>query len=165
MKKENHIKQIFLKFAVPCAFIIHQRGKIDDEMLADLELAAMGKKKIPRKILEKIFWKAFERIDLVAKEMNLKRWDESVIREYFLHRHNDFIENGYDSYKNAPASLKELCKVQEGTVVELQKKFGIAKLPNGKIRTFIPIFIPDIKIGDKILLHYGYVVERVASEN
>ena len=73
---------LFLKYAFPCAFIIKQRGEISDFEHQILEDAAINNKVLERKLLEKVFFRAFERINKVAEEKNKDKWDIEIIREY-----------------------------------------------------------------------------------
>ena len=112
-------------------------------------------------LLEKVYFRAFERIDDVAHDLGKERWDPVVIREYFIHRHNALIEEGDGEYARAPQTLKDLCRVERATVVDMKDGFSVAKIENGKTRTIITPFLPDLFVGEEIYIHYGYAVERV----
>ena len=159
MNKDLTPEQLFLRYAVPCAFVLRQRGDVEDEMVAKLEMAAMGEEVVERDTIEKIFSAAFRRIDKVAKEMGKDRWDTEVIREYFLNRHNQFIAEGDGEYARAPQTLKDLCRVERAKVVSKHGSFYIVNLKDGKTRTVIPPFVHGAEVGDEIIIHYGYGVE------
>ncbi len=152
---------LFLKYAFPCAFIIKQRGEIDSKTFKTLEDAAVNNNVLDRSLLEKIFFRAFERIDKVAVEMKRHRWDAEVIREYFVKRHNEIIDNGMYSYAAAPESLKDLCKVHVATVKRISGKYLVVGYGDERTRPVMGNLVRGVKEGDKVTIHYGYAVEKV----
>ena len=154
MRVENY----FLRYAFPCAFIIKQRGEISQEEYDKLLDTAINNKSVEREELEKIFFRAFKYINELAKEKNRAKWDFSIIKEYFLKRHNELIEQGRDMYKNAPKTLRDLSKVNEAEIIN--KKSNILEVKfNNKKRFVSNVFVPEAKIGDKVRIHYGFAVE------
>ena len=151
---------LFLKYAFPCAFIIRQRKEISDEEFNTLKDAAINNKVLQREFLEKIFFRAFERIKKVGEEMNKEMWDVEVIKEYFLVKHNEIINGGMYSYANSPESLKNLCKVHKAKVINIKEDILIVEY-NGKTRPVMKDFIPDAQIGDTVTIHYGYAIEKL----
>ncbi|MBL7054603.1 hypothetical protein ISS05_02510 [Candidatus Woesearchaeota archaeon] len=156
MRVENY----FLRYAFPCAFILKQRGEINQKKYDWLFDIAVNNKYIKKEELEKIFFRAFNYIDELAKEKNKGRWDFEIIKEYFLKRHNEIIEQGRDMYKDAPETLKELSKVIEAEITD--KKEDILEIRfNNKKRFVSNIFVPEAKIKDKVRVHYGFAVEII----
>lgn len=151
---------LFLKYAFPCSFIIMQRNEITQEEFNMLENAAKHDKVIPREILERVYKRAFEKIKIVAKEMNKDHWDIEVIKEYFVKRHNDMIDKGMFDYGKAPATLKKLCKIHKATVLEVKDDMLIVSYPEGK-RVVMNHFVKDAKVGDIVTIHYGYAIEKL----
>ena len=154
------VEQLFLRYAVPCAFIICQRGEISEDQRLRLEEAALGKVKIERKEIEKVFWRAFNRIDELAHKMKKERWHLLVIREYFLQYHNQLIDQKKDSYAKAPRTLRELCKVEKARIKEKKGEYYLVELADGRKRAVTCSFVPDAQVGDAVIVHYGYAVER-----
>ncbi len=150
----------FLKYAYPCAFIILQRKEITEKELEELEYAAVNEIALPREKLEKIFFRAFKRISQLAEELNKNKWDLEVIKEYFLNRHTELVEQGFEMESNIPKTLKELCKIHKAKVVERKKNLLVVKY-NGRTRTVMNILTPSVRIGDTVTIHYGYAVEIV----
>lgn len=157
MKAESY----FLRYAYPCAFIIRERNEIDDKTMEMLEKAAIEKKILGRKFLEKVFHNAFKRIEILAKEMGKDKWDFEVIKKYFRERHNEEIDNKIDYYANAPESLRELSKVSEARIVDKRPGFFVVQYEN-KTRTVSDVFVPDAEKGDNITIHYGFAVEKLS---
>ena len=108
----------FLKYAFPCSFIIKERRQIDEKTFHLLRDAALNNKAPDKPLLEKVYFRAFEKIKMVSKEMKKDKWDLAVLREYFLKRHNRIIDNGMFAYKNAPESQKRLCKIHIAEIAE-----------------------------------------------
>ena len=154
------VESFFLKYAFPCSFILQQRGEISEEQFEELESAAAGNRPLPRELLEKIYHRAFERISKLALEMGRGKWDISVIKEYFIVRHNTLIEQGMYSYAEAPEKLKELCKVLEARVVRLDRNVAVVEY-SGKKRPVMTELVPELKEGDYVRIHYGYAVEKL----
>jgi len=152
---------LFLKYAFPCAFIIKQRAEISDFEHQILEDAAINNKVLERKFLEKIFFRAFERIEKLAKELNKDKWDYEVIKEYFTDRHNSIIDEGMYSYAKAPESLKNLCKVHKAEIIQIKDDSLIVKYNKEKLRPVIKSLVKNVKIGDFVTIHYGYAVEKL----
>ena len=152
---------LFLKYAFPCAFIIKQRGEINEFEHQILEDAAINNKVLERRLLEKVFFRAFERINKVAKELNKDKWDSEVIKEYFINKHNSIIDEGMYSYAEAPESLKNLCKVHKAKVIKTKNNFLIVEYDNKKTRAASKDLVKNVKIGDYVTIHYGYAVEKL----
>ena len=152
---------LFLKYAFPCAFVIRQRGEINEEEFKRLEEAAIHNKVLPREMLERIFFRAFERIKIVAQSMKRDIWDAEVIRAYFVKKHNAIIDEGMYSYATAPPSLKDLCKVHKATVKDIKDDILIVEYGTGKRRPVMKSLVPNAKKGDKVTIHYGYAIEQV----
>ncbi len=106
----------FLKYAFPCAFIIREKEEINENKLKELETAAINNIPLTRTELEKIFYRAFEKIERFAKETNRNKWDINLIRNYFLKQHNKEIEEGKGFYATAPPTIKELSKAKQSKV-------------------------------------------------
>ena len=152
---------LFLKYAFPCAFVIKQRGEIDNKTFKTLEDAAINNTVLSHSLLEKIFFRAFERIGNVAKEMKRHRWDAEVIREYFVRRHNEIIDKGMYSYAKAPESLKDLCRVHVATVKSVSGNYLVVGYGDERTRPVMSDLVRGIKEGEKVTIHYGYAVEKV----
>ena len=147
----------FLRYAFPCSHIICKiRKEISDEEYKKMERAAAEGKVLGREYLEKVFFRAFERIEKIAKEMKKDKWDKEVIEEYFVRRHNFFV----DASDN-PESFKELCRIHRANVSDVKGKELIVEYENGKKRTVKNNYVPNVKVGDKVMIHYFYAVEKV----
>lgn len=151
----------FLKYAYPCSFIIKQRGEIDEKEMEELRQAAIKSLPLPKEKLEKIFFRAFQKISPIAKRMKKDVWDIEVLREYFINQHNNIIEKGMYAYAQAPQTLKNLCKVHKAKVIEKNEDALIVEYGEGKIRPVLNELVPQAKVGDIVTIHYGYAVEKL----
>ena len=148
----------FLKFAFPCAFIAKQRGEITEEEHELLQKAAISGDALDRRLLERIFHNAFDKIKIIAEKSGKDRWDIDVIKDYFYTEHNRFLCAG--KYIELPGTLRELCKVHEAVVKEKREDVLIVEY-KGKRRPVMDHLVPEAKVGDKVRIHYGYAVEKV----
>ncbi len=154
---------LFVKYAFPCAFIIRQRGEISEEELSQLENAALHSKKLDRAFLERIFFRAFRRIEKLAVEMKKNKWDFEVIHDYFVSRHNELIKNGMETYEKAPASLRNLCMVHRAKIKEIRGNILVVQYgKENKLRPVVGEMISNPKVGEFVTIHYGYAVEKVS---
>src|SRR3989344_6905514 len=153
-------EMFFLRYAFPCAFIIFQRKEITKRELTELENAAVNNVVLPKEKLEKIFHRAFNRIKPIAVEMNKDRWNIEVIKEYFLNRHTELAEQGFEMTKKVPRTLKELCKIHKAVITDKKRSLLVVKF-NKSTRTVLNSLVPNAKIGDLVNIHYGYAVEIV----
>jgi hypothetical protein len=145
----------FLRYAFPCIFVKKLRGEITNEEIAELERVVVNSEDVDRKLLEEVFAVASEQLDKIALELGKEKWSMEVLKEYFLVRHNDFV----DTREGLPGkTLKELCKIREGEIVE---DFGeIVKVKYGeRYRNVSKDFFPSVKVGDNVRIHYAYIVE------
>jgi hypothetical protein len=149
----------FLRYAFPCTYVIKQRGDITQKTFDILEKAVMKSGKVDRALLESVYKKAFERLRNLAIEMKKDYWSIDVLKEYFRNKHNSLIMIGDGNYAHAPESLKEMCKVQKAVIVEKKEGFLVVKYNKDKTRVVGSIFLPNARIGDRVLIHHGFAVE------
>jgi len=154
MEAENY----FLRYAFPCSFIVLERGEITEEEFQTLKEAAVNGRALEKSFLERVYFRAFQKIEKVAKELGKDKWNPEVLEHYFRVRHNQMIDEGMYSYKEAPQALKELCKIREGKVVRVEKGYAVVEYPGGK-RPVITELVPELNVGNQVVIHYGYVVE------
>jgi hydrogenase maturation factor len=155
----------FLKYAFPCAFIKLQQGKITKRQYESLHLAALRKKKVLKSTLEKFFPLALGHIKMIAKRMKVDEWSIEAIREYFWEKHDDVIEAGEGYYGDAPKALCDLCRVEPAEVVRKGGNWAVVKFANNRKRSVLSELVPKLKTGDRVIVHYGYIVEKLDKIN
>lgn len=111
--------------------------------------------------MERAFWRAFERIEKIAQELGKDKWDQFVIEEYFVGRHNAVLDGS-----DYPEAFKEMCKVYEGEVVRLDGTGEVvvryvSEQGGEKQRRVKKDYLPDLDVGDRVRIHWMYAVERL----
>lgn len=158
--EEKQALQYFMRYAFPCAFIKLQQGKMSELVYKKMHKAALGKIQPDREMVEKYFILASGHIKSIARDKGVADWSTEAVREYFWKCHDDVIEAGEGYYANAPEFLCELCRVRKGKIVKLEGNGAVVKFAGGK-RSVLTELVPDLTIGDKVMIHYGYVVEKL----
>ncbi len=152
------VEHYFLRYSFPCSFIIKGMGEIDENTFEKLRDCAVNLKPISREELEKIFFRAFEKI----KKYYDDPWKKEIIEDYFKNKHNGEIERGEGYYHEAPVMIRKLSKVHKARILDKKLNTFLVKYPEGNRRVFND-FVPEAKIGDQVFIHFGYAVE-MASE-
>lgn len=152
----------FIKYAYPCAHIlVTVRGDVSEEEYEKMKDAAINNKVMDREYLEKVFFRAFDRISKIAEEMGKDKWDVEVIREYFCVRHNNVLMGS-----DYPESFKEMCRTYQADVIEILDSGEViveyeSELGGKKKRRVSKEYLPDLKLGDRVWIHWQYAVEKV----
>jgi hypothetical protein len=142
----------FLRYSFPCArVLVDVRKTITEKDWEKLKQAVETDTPVDRAYLEKIFPLAIQRI----KKINPDPWSVETIREYFWNRHEEEISN------DLPPMIKRLCVVKKAKLVKQIKDVFKADLGSDDIR-YVQALYPDAKVGDTVMVHYGYAVELVS---
>ncbi|MBT7903231.1 hypothetical protein HN587_05190 [Candidatus Woesearchaeota archaeon] len=163
------VEHYFLKYAFPCAFVLVQQGKITEEKRLALETALLNKTPLDKSELELLFPSAFRRIKQVAIQLNKPIWDRSIIEVYFKEFHNKFIDGKEGFYSKTPPSFREFCKVHRVKIIMRNETTAKVEYlePNDNInrpKHMIVKLIPNVKVGDIVFTHLGYLIE-IANSN
>lgn len=151
---------LFLKYAFPCAFVALQRKEITQGEHDLLEKMACEKVPVDMVLVERVFFRAVERMHKNADEKNIPHWSEAAVRSYFIDNHNVLIDTEQYMYGKCPPTLKELCKVQTGTIEEIkEKEYALVRFENGKTRPIHLQLVPNVKVNDHVNVHYSYACE------
>jgi len=134
--------------------------RISQEDYDSLEKVFLKREVPPRSDLERIFPIAFERIKRLAEKMNRDYWHFDVIEEYWLRDHNRVIDRGEGVYEIASESFKRMCRVNVADVVKRKGDNSIVEYDGGE-RVVSNFLVPDVHVGEKVRIHYGYAVEKV----
>ncbi|MFC1731419.1 hypothetical protein ACFL6I_13960 [candidate division KSB1 bacterium] len=152
--------QYFFRYAFPCAEVLLQLKRISQQRFDDLKFAAENNITPSREILEDTYKVAFENLMKIANDMKKDYWDIEVIKKYFEEdKHNEFINTGHGTFGNAPESMKDMCRVITAVIEEIKGHILKVKY-DGKERMCRNIYNLKLKQGDKVRVHYGYVVEK-----
>lgn len=156
-------EEFFLRYAFPCAHVLLQVGAMTKEQYEELKNGAKNGKPPTKQIMESSFPSAFRRIKHLAKEMNIEdSWDMRVMKEYWHNNHNINIDEGEGSYSDFPESFCDFCKTHVAEVLQILPKGFLLIKYNETIRPVSGDYIHDIKIGDKVIIHHAYAIERAS---
>lgn len=159
-KMDKTPEQYFFRYAFPCAEVLLQTKRIDQKRFDELKSAIDRGATPSREVLEDTFRTAFENMKGIAKREGKDHWDISVIRRYFEEGHNMFIDSGGGYFGKSPESIKDMCRIKEAVVGSIigdavKVKYG------SKERMCRNIYRLGLKKGDKVRMHYGYIIERI----
>lgn len=151
-------KELFFAYALPCMEAWVKRGKISRKEAEELVNRYKRDKKLPPGT-ENLFPTALSFLKKIAREMGKDVIDKDVIREYFLKRHNEIIERMYRIKRDFDV---EKCKTKKGEVIEVRESYVVVRVGDktGNYNTFVD----DLKKGEEVILHWGYVVERLSKD-
>jgi hypothetical protein len=146
---------LFLKYALPCAGTLVRRGKVSQEYINGLvELVSMGE--LPQEDAESMFKVANAMCDAVAEKTGKSRVDSDVIREYFLLGHSEVVDERYDLMRDFDPVE---CKTYKGEIVSLGNGSAMVRTRLGE-KEYRTSFAKDVKIGDTVVVHWNFVIER-----
>ncbi|PIN87079.1 hypothetical protein COV19_01525 [Candidatus Woesearchaeota archaeon CG10_big_fil_rev_8_21_14_0_10_44_13] len=156
-------EQYFFRYAWPCTEVLLEKKKVSQQRFNDLKFAANNNIIPLRNVLEDTYKTAFENLKNIAKAMKKDHWDISVIKRYFDEgEHNNFINSGKGEFGHAPESLKDMCRVHEGVIDSINKGFIRVEYDNErKARMCMNPYKIKLKPGDRVKIHYGYVIEKI----
>ncbi len=153
-------EKYFFMYAFPCAYLKLERGDITKKEHEELERNFLNSEIVDKKYLEKIFAPAFVWIKEIADNIGKEIWDLEVIKFYWEKEHNKVINQGKGSYKNHPESLKDLCRIHIAEIIKKQDNRLLVKYEE-KERVVFNILVPQVKVGDKVKIHYAYAIEKL----
>ncbi|MFH1424621.1 MAG: hypothetical protein ABIG20_02960 [archaeon] len=147
-------KKLFLKYAIPCSSTLVRRGDVKQARIDELREWVLtnqsaGQLSEPSEPtsqeLHDIFKVASVMCCVAADDLGKAEIDAEVIREYFINRHDEAVEQRWLLKQDFD---KEACKTR---VVEFDESFNKE-------------FCPDAKSGDKVVLHYNYIIEKLSEQ-
>lgn len=153
IKEKDRI--LFMKYALPCAGTLIKRGVVDRNSIESLIDAVKKGKEIPIGA-ENIFKVAMSACSLIAIDKKKDFIDEEIIRDYFVFRHDDVVDRRFEEMKDFDP---EACRVRIGKVVSVHDGFAVVK-NDSMIKKFRTDFLPDVKVGDSVITHWDFIVER-----
>jgi hypothetical protein len=141
----------FLRYAFTCARVLVDYMKtITEEEWEKMKESVEKGIPMDRDYLERVFSKPVGEL----RKINSDIWNIETIREYFWNRHEEAIT------KTLPPLIKRLCVVRKGKLIEQFGAVFKANLGNNDLRN-VNVMYPDAAVGDTVMVHYGYAVEKV----
>jgi len=158
--KDDKSRWLWFKHAAPCGKIYVKRGVIDEIYFNDL-IKAVAKNKI-RKGAEKTFDFALKMCAIEAQRLHKRKIDEEVVREYFWIAHDKAARMRYEKFHDF--DLDE-CIVYPGKVLSIaENKRALVSTPI-KDFNYRTDFVPTLKKGNDVTVHYDFIVEIISEEN
>ena len=152
--------ELFMRYALPCIDTKVKRGEISGEEARKVLEEFVRKRKIP-KDFEKRFYTAFQVCSFLAKRKGKDKIDSEIIREYFWWIHPSVVRGIYKIRKDFnPVE----CLVYPGIVLEVFGNLARVRTPIGG-KEYRKDFVESLRKKDKVVVHRGYVVERISEEN
>jgi len=150
---------LFLRYALPCASTLVKRGNVTREYIEGL-VEQVSRRKPPEEDAEKLFKVANVMCDSVAERMHKQSTDAEVIRRYFLFEHSKVVDDRFELMKDfSPVD----CRTYAGKVVRLADGNATVETILGQMEYRNP-FVSDAKVGDDVVVHFDFVVEKLATE-
>ncbi len=150
---------LFLKYALPCAGTLINRGKVSKEYVDELkEMVSVGN--LPKDDAEKMFKVAIAMCDSFAERMGKEYVDEEVIRRYFLLEHDKVVDERYELMHDFNPTD---CKTHSGKVIAMRGRVAEVETELGK-REYDTRFASYVKEGDTVAVHFDFIVEKISEE-
>jgi hydrogenase maturation factor len=134
---------LFFRYAWPAVGGCIQRAEITEEEVKRVTGLIRGGM-TPEEKYENLFKVAMTHMTVLAKGKN--KIDKEIIRGYFLFEHNKFA--------------KDYCKTYYGSVKKIDERGASVETSLG-IQRYRYDFAPDLQLNDIVIVHRGYVVEKV----
>lgn len=151
-------EQYFLKYALPCSYVLVEQKRLSKEQQRNLENKLLNNESISREELEKSFPEAFRRINELALRSKKDPWSIEVIRKYWIEEHNKYIDKGEGMYSKFSNEFKEICKVHKAKVIEIKDNILTVSYDK-KTRKVLSNLIPNVKLNKIVTIHQGYAIE------
>ncbi len=148
-------RKLFFSYALPCAQTFVKRGKLSQEELDEI-IKNFSEGKLPKKGFENTFLVANNMLKIIAMKLGKEEIDSQVLRQYYLVDHDKVVDKRYEEVRDFDPMA---CKIRIGKVLELQKDKAKVETEFG-IKEYKTNFIKNIKIGDKVIVHYDFIVEK-----
>ncbi len=155
MKMEVSDIQLFMKYALPCAETLVQRGSVDQKTVDNLINIVKESGKIP-KGSEKIFRVALAMCTVIARRTGKENIDSDVIRQYFLMEHDKAVDERYSLMGDFDP---EECRICTGIVESIKDDDAIVDTKAGKKRCRNDI--AKAAVNDHVIVHRGFIVEKL----
>jgi len=150
-------RNLFFRYALPCADTLVKRGKITKSDLDEFLIRVSKNEDLPEGT-EKVFTVAMVMCKLIAKKMKKKEIDDDVIRQYFLIDHDKIVRERYNLMKDFDPIA---CKTKIGTVVKIDGDKILVKTDFGE--NFYKSFIKNLKEGDEVVVHHNFIVDKLSA--
>lgn len=159
VRMEISDRMLFLKYALPCAGTLVKRGVVS-QVYVDGLIRKVSSGELPEAGAESIFKVANAMCGFLARKEGKSIIDSGVIRDYFLMKHSEVVDERYALMKDFnPAD----CRTYAGRVLKAAEGRATVDTPLGE-REYRTDFCKDAKEGDTVAVHFDFVIEKVSAE-
>lgn len=172
---------LFLKYALPCASSLVEKGEM---AAADIDRVTrlVSEGKVPDEDVESNFGMAVSKCSGIAKTLGKSAIDAEVIREYFLIKHNRFVDlqiklleqsklmGGRSKLLRASeqkdcitCSEQKDCRTYSGIVIEAHDGYAVVQTAS-KTTRYRTDFCKDLEKKDVVAVHLDFIVERISAD-
>jgi hypothetical protein len=148
-------KKLFMRYAIPCADTLVERGNITQGRLDDLIRKMVSGLEFTGDDIS-IFKVAKAHCTMIAKRNGKKEIDAEVIEEYFLGKHDKVVDERYEQMRDFDP---ERCRIYTGKVLLVKDGKATVETPKGRSE-FRADFLPDVMKGDSVIVHRDFIVKR-----
>jgi hydrogenase expression/formation protein HypC len=154
--ENDESRLLFLKYALPCADTLVERGFVTQKSIRELIKNISLNKEI-KEHPEKIFRTANFMCGKIARRIGKKCIDKNIIRRYFLFEHDKVVDSKYKLFKDFNSMQ---CRIFSGKIIKVKNKEALVQTIIGSKEYKID-FIPNLKIGDYVVVHRNFIVEKI----
>lgn len=152
-------RELFLKYALPCASTLVKRGSVTQDHIDNL-IVMVSNGQMPKENAEEMFKVATAVCGHIAERMNKQKIDTEVVRQYFLFEHSPVVDQRYDLMHDFnPVD----CKTYTGVVSKTENGYAIVRTSLGE-RKYKTVFARDVKENDKVVVHFDFIIEKISDE-
>jgi hydrogenase maturation factor len=155
--KNDSSRMLFLKYALPCADTLVERGTVSKKLIKDSIRSISLNRKVSRHP-EKIFKTAHAMCEKIARRARKKSIDEIAVRRYFLFEHDKIVDSRYELFNDFDPLQ---CRVFPGKILKIKNKEALIKTIIGK-KKYRTNFIQNLRIGDCVVVHRSFTVEKIS---
>jgi len=152
-------KRLFFCYALPCAQTFVKRKLLKQEVL-DKIIENFSKGKLPEDGFENTFKVAMTMLKLLALKLGKDEIDDNVIRQYYLLEHDKVVDQRYEEVRDFDPIA---CKIRVGEVLGISDNKAKVKTEFG-LKEYRTDFVKNLKIGDQVIVHYDFIVEKFTEE-
>lgn len=152
--------ELFLRYAFGCLHINVKedlKTKIESFLFSDTDLAFSD---LEEEILS-AFQRPIEVLERLAKERGLSWYHESLVREYFLERHNKQPDT-LPRCRGYVGVVEDVSEEEGVPIYSIKYEYSCPKAPKKVIGLLTKK--EEVGKGDKIAIHFGHAVEKLEDE-
>ena len=149
-------KLLFMKYALPCASTLVRRGVVAQAQV-DGWIKEVSQGKAPTEPAELVFKVAYAMCTTLAKAADKKSIDAETIREYFLFKHAEVVDERFKLMKDFNPTD---CKTRTGKVIDVGADSALVRTAIGE-RWYRAVFVGGVEKNRNVVVHFDFIVELI----